>query len=115
VEEELDKAVDKENQNTWPQHPIPRRRNESRLGEAAHLVKAGQLGPFAFANLYTDALAIVDEKRADETIGNNGTEEPRDGGVAADQDTGTEEGRRQLDIPAPVLNVDGPVCVSTPC
>jgi hypothetical protein len=115
MEEELDETVYEENHHTRPQHPISGRGDEPGLSEAAHLVKAGQLGPFTLTNLHTDALAVVDKEGTDKTIGNDGAKEPRESSVKANQDTGTKEGRRQLNVPAPVLNVKGPIRVSTPC
>lgn len=114
VKHKLDQAVHEENHDTGPQHPVARRRDESGLGDVVELVEVCQFRPLALADLFANAFAIVHQERTDEAPGSHGAEEPGKGGVEADENAGAKEGRGQLDVPAPALDVDGPVGVSAP-
>jgi hypothetical protein len=105
VKEELNQGVDHENHDTGPKHPVSGRRNVVGLVDTGHNAESSNAFPLALTNLNTNALAVVDQKRTDQTPGNNGTTPPREGSVETDEDTRTEESGSKLDVPTPVLRL----------
>ena len=116
VQKELSHGVDNEDHDTGPEEPVTRRGNVARSTDATHGVEGVPALPLGVLGklLETNALAVVDEKGTDETEGEDGTAEPRDGSVETDEDTRTEESGSQLDVPTPVVDVLGPVAVAAP-
>jgi hypothetical protein len=106
VEEELDKRVDHEDHDTRPEHPVSGRGDVVRVVDTGHDAESSDAFPLALADLDANALAVVDQKRTDQTPGNNGTTPPRKGSVETDEDTGAEECGGELDVPAPVLRLE---------
>lgn len=106
VEEELNEGVDHEDHDTGPEHPVSGRGDVTRLIDTGHNAESSDAFPLALTNLDTNALAVVDKERTDQTPSNNGTSPPREGGVETDEDTGAEESGSQLDVPAPVLRLE---------
>lgn len=105
VEEELNERVDHEDHDTGPEHPVSGRGNVVGIVDTSHDAESSDAFPLTLADSDTNALAIVDEKRTDETPGDDGTTPPRDSSVETDEDTGAEEGGSELDVPTPVLRL----------
>ncbi|CAH0027654.1 unnamed protein product [Clonostachys rhizophaga] len=108
LQDEFDQAVDDEDHDTGPEEPVARRGDPVFLLDD-HGAEAGLLLPDGAGILgvsCTNSLAVLDQQRADESPGKHCAEEPGEGSVETDEDTGTEEGG--------VVNVQGPVRVSTP-
>jgi hypothetical protein len=105
VEEELDERVDHEDHDTGPEHPVSGRGNVVGLVDTSHDAESSDAFPLTLTDSDTNTLAIVDEKRTDETPGDDGTTPPRDSSVETDEDTRAEEGGSELDVPTPVLRL----------
>lgn len=57
---------------------------------------------------------VVHESRTDDAVAENFADDERNGRVEADQDAGTDKGRRELENPEPVLAGDRRVVVVAP-
>lgn len=105
VEEELNERVDHEDHDTGPEHPVSGRGNVVGVVDTSHDAESSDAFPLTLTDGNTNALTIVNEKRTDETPGDDGTTPPRDSGVETDEDTGAEESGSELDVPTPVLRL----------
>lgn len=116
LEGQLGEGNGNHEKNTRPQEPVTRRwvvlggvgRGEG--GVADVLAPLWVIRGDGLAESHT----LLDERGANDTPGNDGTEEEGEGSVETDEDTGTDEGRGKLDDPKPVLRVDGAVVVFAP-
>lgn len=114
MEEELNQTVHDEDHDTRPQHPVSGGRNPALTTNVSHAAEADDTLPLAFTAGNADTFTVVDQEGANDTPCDNGTTEPGNGGVETNQNAGAEEGRGQLDVPTPVLNVESPVFIATP-
>lgn len=107
VNEEFNQAVDDEDHDTGPEEPVSGRWDVVGVGGTRQTVEGHEAFPLGsgLATLNSDALSVVNKERTSECPGKDGTSPPGDGGVQANQDTGAEEGRGQLDVPTPVVRL----------
>lgn len=105
LQNELDQTVNDENHDTGPEEPVARRGDPVFLLDG-HGAEAGLLLPDGARILgvsCTDSLAVLDQQRADESPGKHCAEEPGEGCIETDEDTGTEEGGGELNVPTIIL------------